>query len=197
MGAVGEVPKVELGNHYSVSWRDDPKRLVFMLARYKFVAKMFHGKQKVLEVGCGDGFGSGIVAQAVNNIVGIDIDSTSLPARGNFFFHDITKGPFGSGFDAAYSLDCLEHIQPTLTDAFFENIRQTVQGPVIIGMPSAEAQPYASPRAKAEHVNCMTEDELRAACSRHFTEVFLFGMNDETLHTGYGPMCHYRLALCC
>jgi hypothetical protein len=30
----------------------------------------------------------------------------------------------------------------------------------------------------------------------HFSNVFMFGMNDETLHTGYGPMCHYRLAVC-
>jgi hypothetical protein len=24
----------------------------------------------------------------------------------------------------------------------------------------------------------------------------VFGMNDEVLHTGFGPMCHYRLAIC-
>ena len=37
-------------------WHDDPKRLVFTLARYKFVAKMFSGKSEVAEIGCGDGF---------------------------------------------------------------------------------------------------------------------------------------------
>ena len=35
-------------------WRDDPRRLVFSLARYKFTAKMLSGFGSVVEVGCGD-----------------------------------------------------------------------------------------------------------------------------------------------
>lgn len=38
-------------------WHDDPRRLLFILARYKFVAKMLSSKAHVLEVGCGDAFG--------------------------------------------------------------------------------------------------------------------------------------------
>jgi hypothetical protein len=30
---------------------------------------------------------------------------------------------------------------------------------------------------------------------RHWKHVFIFGMNDETLHTGFGPMCHYIIAM--
>ena len=43
-----------------------------MLSRYKFVAKMLEGKDSVLEVGCGDGFGIPIVAQSVNTLYAID-----------------------------------------------------------------------------------------------------------------------------
>ena len=32
---------------------------------------------------------------------------------------------------------------------------------------------------------------------RHFHNVFLFSMNDEVVHTGFSPMAHYLLALCC
>ena len=32
-------------------WYEDPKRLVFTLARYKFVAKMLTGKSRVAEIG--------------------------------------------------------------------------------------------------------------------------------------------------
>jgi SAM-dependent methyltransferase len=196
MGAVGEVAKVELGNHFSVSWRDDPKRLVFMLARYKFAAKMLHGKRRVLEIGCGDGFGSQIVRQTVPEVIGIDRDPVSLP-QGPFYAHDILNSPFSSGFDGAYSLDCLEHIDPELTDTFFRNIKQSVRGPLIIGTPSLESQVYATPRSRAEHVNCMTENQLRSVCLDHYQNVFMFGMNDEALTTGFGPMCHYRIAICC
>ena len=37
---------------------------------------------------------------------------------------------------------------------------------------------------------------MRTTLMQHWNHVFLFGMNDETLHTGFGPMCHYRFAVC-
>ena len=55
-------------------WLDDPKRLVFTLARYKFVAKMLAGRDRVLEVGCGDGFGARIVRQEVGHLLATDYD---------------------------------------------------------------------------------------------------------------------------
>ena len=67
---------------------------------------------------------------------------------------------------------------------------------VICGMPSLESQPYASELSRAGHVNCKTEEQLRQTLGKFFRNVLLFGMNDETLHTGFGPMCHYRLAIC-
>ena len=42
-------------------WHEDPKRLAFLLARYKFVAKMLSGRDKVLEVGYADAFATRIV----------------------------------------------------------------------------------------------------------------------------------------
>src|SRR5215471_12532083 len=57
--------RVSLGPIYSDSWLRDPKHLVFALARYKFVAKMLHGCDRVAEVGAGDGFGAQIVRNEV------------------------------------------------------------------------------------------------------------------------------------
>ena len=63
-----------MGLMSSWAYLDDPKRLAFMMARYKFVAKMLDGASHVLEVGCGDGFGTRIVAQAVEKVTAIDFD---------------------------------------------------------------------------------------------------------------------------
>src|SRR5947209_20023137 len=63
-----------MGFMTSWAWLDDPKRLAFMLARYKFVAKMIGGTDKVLEIGCGDGFGARVVAQSVGSVTAIDFD---------------------------------------------------------------------------------------------------------------------------
>src|SRR5215213_11654686 len=59
-------------------WRDDPRHLLFILARCKFVAKMLSGKEKVLEVGCGDAFGSRVVMQEVKSLTAVDFDGVFI-----------------------------------------------------------------------------------------------------------------------
>jgi 2-polyprenyl-3-methyl-5-hydroxy-6-metoxy-1,4-benzoquinol methylase len=192
---------LNIGSMHAESFANDPKHLGFVLARYKFVARMLVGRSQVLEVGCGDGTGGRIVADAVGYLHGIDIDSriiaaTPFPSTQ----HDVLVegGFYGNrgGWDAVYALDVLEHIAPEQEDEFLDVIQSGLRGPCIIGTPSRESQLHASDLSLRHHVNCKTEDELRKTLSRHFDNVFMFGMNDETLHTGFGPMCHYRLAVC-
>ena len=209
--ACHETPPQTLGAMAGHTWSIDPKRLGFTLARYKFVAKMLAGKANVLEVGCGDGWATAIVAQAVGTITAIDADEQLLAnARERrihnvvWLQHDITRGVcyrpdrLLCHFEAAYSLDVLEHVRPEMEPAFIGNICMAIgpHGTFICGMPSLESQPYASELSRAGHVNCKTEDQLRQTLQKYFRNVFLFGLNDETLHTGFGPMCHYRLAIC-
>ena len=187
-------------------WHDDPRRLVFLLARYKFVAKMLSGMAQVLEVGCGDAFGSRIVCQEVGHLTAVDIDPVfvadivermhprwTLEAA----VHDMLAGPFPGTFDAAYSLDVLEHIPVAEEEAFLANLAASLQpdGVAIVGMPSLASQDWASPQSRIGHVNCKHGPDLKATLQRHFRTVFLFSMNDEVVHTGFWPMAHYYLGL--
>src|SRR4051794_9557407 len=106
----------EHGGMTADAWDRDPKRLGFILARYKFVSKLLAGKRNVLEVGCADGFASRVVRQSVERLLAVDIDPQSIEeARRNmseqwpitFSVHDIMKEPL-CGFDAAYCLDVFE-----------------------------------------------------------------------------------------
>ena len=63
-----------LGIMMSWAFLDDPKRLAFTLARYKFVAKMLSGCAHVLEAGCGDGWASRVVLQEVGKLTAVDFD---------------------------------------------------------------------------------------------------------------------------
>ena len=63
-----------LGLMVNESWNQDPKRTLFTLARYKFVARMLSGRRHVLEVGCADAFGTRIVQQAVGKVTATDFD---------------------------------------------------------------------------------------------------------------------------
>jgi 2-polyprenyl-3-methyl-5-hydroxy-6-metoxy-1,4-benzoquinol methylase len=169
--------------------------VLFTLARYKFVAKMLDSYDYVLEVGCGNGFGTRIVAQAVKHLTATDPDvSQTEKADGVAYINaDILKGPPSTCFDAVYCLDVFEHIADEKT--LLTNLRACA--PVcIIGTPSRESQAYASVNSRRDHVNCKSGEELRTSCLRYWKRVFMFGMNDETLHTGFMPMSHYLFALC-
>ena len=195
-----------LGLMVNESWNQDPKRTLFTLARYKFVARMLAGRKHVLEVGCADAFGTRIVQQAVGKVTATDFDPlfvADVKERMNphwpieVFVHDMLKGPVPGRFDAAYALDVLEHIQEKDEDSFIRNTiaSLTSEGVVIFGMPSLESQPHASPQSKAGHVNCKSGDALKRTIERYFHTVFVFSMNDEVVHTGFYPMAHYLLAV--
>ena len=197
-----------LGIMNSSVWRDDPRRLVFTLSRYKFVAKMLDGTARVAEIGCGDGFGSRIVKHSVGALTITDYDALFID---NFnedrdaqdgllaYVHDLLVGPLNERFDAVYSLDVFEHIPPDLEDLFLKNLCDSLvpSGVAIIGIPSLESQSHASPESKEGHVNCKSGDQLKITLERYFRHVFIFSMNDEVVHTGFFPMAHYLLALCC
>lgn len=188
-------------------WHDDPRRLVFLLSRYKFVAKMFSGMKNVLEIGCADAFGTRIVLQEVGHITAIDFDPVfvqdaleRMDKRWAFKckVHDMLAGPVDGPFDAAYALDVLEHIAKQNEVAFVSNIAKSLAPPgvLIIGTPSLQSQTYASPGSKEGHVNCKDAPELKALLLHFFHNVFIFSMNDEVVHTGFYPMANYLFALC-
>jgi len=197
-----------MGLHASWAYYDDPKRLTFTLARYKFVARMLEGSGAVLEVGCSDGFATRIVRQTVGRMTAVDFDPRSIASAREtvserwpitFLHHDMLSGPVDGRFDAVYALDTLEHIPEEDEDRFIRNMIAPLvaDGVVIVGMPSLQSQAYASAHSRAGHVNCKDQRALKAVMERHFRNVFMFAMNDEVLHTGYHAMAHYILALCC
>ncbi len=198
-----------LGLMTNQTYHDDPRRLPIMLARYKFVSKMLSGCQKAVEIGCGDGFASRIVRQEVKELLATDFDPVFVKeaqanqnAKWKFEVrqHDLLAGPIPGGpFDAAYSLDVLEHILPEHENKFLGNTVRSLSptGICLFGMPSLESQTYASPLSKAGHVNCKSGPEFKKVFQRFFHNVFVFSMNDEVVHTGFYPMAHYLLALGC
>lgn len=196
-----------MGVAASYGWLDDPKRLTFSFARYKFVSKMLDGCKNVLEAGCADGFVSRIVSQAVGKLTAVDIveayiESAKRTASArwpiDFRRHDMLSGPVAGPFDGVYSLDVLEHIPAARERQFIGNLIAplTEHGLCIIGMPSLQSQAYASTLSKQNHINCKDQRDFKALMKTYFHVVLAFSANDEIIHTGYHAMSHYNLMLC-
>jgi Methyltransferase domain len=188
-------------------WYDDPRRLAFLLARYKFVAKMLSGSRNAGEVGCGDAFGTRIVLQEIQDVTVYDFDPLLVedicerqdkrwPLKAEV--HDIVLKPLPRKHDALFSFDVLENIAPEDERAFLSNLCESLSenGLLMIGMPPLESQPYASRPSRAGHINCKSSKQLKALLEKYFAHVFIFSMTDEVVHTGFSPMAHYVFALC-
>lgn len=103
------------------------------------------------------------------------------------------------GGDCAVSLDVIEHIPAEKEDIYFQTICNNLKdnGIAVLGTPNVTMFPYASPWNKKAHINNYSQERLYEAAAKWFQNVFIFGMNDEVLHTGFYPMSCYIMALCC
>ena len=126
-----EVEPMDLGPLTTYSCIHDPKHMVFVLSRYKFVAKMLRNKQSAMEVGCGDSFGLPIVAQAVGRVHCFDWEERNIKNNPKRLKHltncswecvDMVKAPPAIKVDAAYSVDVIEHLSPETEDAFMSDL---------------------------------------------------------------------------
>lgn len=191
----------------STVWRNDPKRLGFVLARYKFVAKMFEGFNTVLEVGCGDGWASRVVSQSVTRLVLSDFDpifvedalsrsTLEWPLEG--FVHDFCFGPYSEKFDGIYLLDVFEHIDQKYEREMLVNIKASMKkgASMVLGCPSIESQALI-PEHKRDpgHINCKTGAKLRSTVNDVFCNAFLFSMNDEMISVSNPSMAFYNFIL--
>ncbi len=199
---------VVLGPSASHTWRTDPRRLPITLARYKHVAKLLAGKKRALEVGCGDGFNLRIVLQAVPFIHGVDLSKVSVTwakhhatqegLNCTFEQADVTAAPISGEFDAAYSLDVIEHIPIADEPKFLKNLVAPLSDDAVcvIGTPNIFSEAHASKWSREGHINLKSAETLKQSLEPFFENIFVFAMNDEVLHTGFFPMAHYLIALC-
>ena len=115
----------------------------------------------------------------------------------SFMHADILQGVDQGQFDAVFALDVLEHISKQDEDAFMSSVCRSLSpsGLVILGMPSLESQAYASERSRLGHVNCKSGSEFNRFLEKFFSNVLMFSMNDEVVHTGFFPMAHYLFGI--
>jgi len=201
------IEPIKLGPWSSYSLLDDPKHLCFVLSRYKFCSKLLEGKDNILEIGVGDALGTPLVAKIAKHILAIDSNEPIIESNKillpktikniEFLYHNICKAPIDTTFDGAFSIDVIEHLDSDVEEAFMTNISKSLNsdGIYIMGTPNITASVYATYRSAVQHINLKSHASLRELMVKYYRNVLMFGMNDETLHTGFGDMAHYLFAV--
>ena len=197
----------QFGPYSTQAYFDDPACMAFITSRYKFCAKILSGLKTVLEIGCGDGFGGAIVAQKIDKLICTDINEPLLRdnekrmshfSKIKYQYHDFRERPYEEKIDGIFLVDVIEHIFVSEETNFLKNLSDSISdnGICLIGTPNVSSEKYASEYSKIGHVNLKDHMSLKSIGEKHFKNSFLFGMNDEIVHTGFPQMCHYLWILC-
>lgn len=197
-------PGISLPSQYDYFFQDNLLRLFIRLARYKFVARLLKGSDRLLEVGCGSGVGAMFLSQHCEHVTGLDVnfeieEARQISRRRNteFILQDLFTYKPESQFDVAVCLDVIEHMPVEeghkLVEAMVKLLKPT--GMLVVGSPSIHSYPYQSDLSKASHIKCYDLPELLDVIGTYCGRTLPFMMNDEMVHTGHPKMAWYYFIL--
>jgi ubiquinone/menaquinone biosynthesis C-methylase UbiE len=152
--------------------------------RYHFAASLVAGRE-VLDIACGAGYGSALLARRAARVTGADISPAAVDhararyaAMANVDFRqaDCAALPFADGsFDAVVSFETIEHI--AAQDAFLDEVRRVLRpgGLVILSCPNKVE--YTDKRGVTNefHVRELSRDELAALIAPRFAHAAWYG----------------------
>jgi ubiquinone/menaquinone biosynthesis C-methylase UbiE len=145
--------------------------------RYHAIQHLVAGK-RVLDVACGEGYGSALLSRVASTVSGVDISNEAITHATakyltqknlNFIEASCTQLPFADhSFDVVVSFETIEHI--TEHDAFLDEIKRvlTVDGLLIISSPNKAEYSDARNFQNEFHVKELYRDELAALIAKQF-----------------------------
>ncbi len=157
------------------------------ISRYHFASRLCRFK-KVIDLGCGSGYGSAELARTADSVVGVDVDPTTISeaARNyrlpNLEFRTATVDqlPFENGyFHTGVCFEVIEHIENFR--ALLAEARRVINphGQLVISTPNrlyyAESRRDAGPNPF--HVREFTFEEFRTALAEFFPHQTFFVQN--------------------
>lgn len=158
------------------------------LAAYAILAEGSVRNKKVLEIGCGAGYGSNYLSKSASNIVALDISKEGVSpywrkySKDNlsFMLGNGTKLPFKAGtFDVVISFQVIEHIQPKFVLNYLSDIKRVLrrEGIFLVSTPNSRIRllPFQKPW-NPTHKKEYNDNELKKLLGNVFEEVKVYGL---------------------
>ena len=183
------------------------------VTRYYHARNFIKPTDSVLDVACGKGYGSAILASAAKTVVGIDLNETSLDlARRHFIQPNLTfqnqdvmkADQLGQRFDVITAYEIIEHLDAKDTDQFLAALKNSLKpgGKLLLSTPNHEVVLKAGVEVPEFHINNLTSGELSKKLRGHFPDVRIYGqyrrkggLRDLIFHLDYFSWRHQLLAL--
>jgi len=162
----------------------DPLLALEHYHRYCFAAR-FAKNRRVLDIACGEGYGSAFLAQWANAVVGIDMDRATVEsARDKYGAAQNLEFKIGrceaideerESFDLVVSFETIEHLTENDQEKLLDGVRRTLKQDGLFIVSSPDRDEYAGiPQSHNEfHKYEMTLFELKSRLESHFKFVYL------------------------
>ncbi len=160
------------------------------LHRYAFAAQFVKGK-KVLDLACGEGYGSYKLAQEADCVIGVDIDEQTIKhaqsryqRKGLHFIEgSITEVPIEGEqeFDVIVCVEAIEHIKDH--DKLLSEVKRLIKdnGVFIVSTPNKEVYTDEHGCKNPFHIEELYFNEFEHLLLEHFKNVRFFG---QRVYTG-------------
>ena len=152
--------------------------------RYAYATQFVQNK-RVLDLACGEGYGSYLLAKTAKSVMGIDIDNNTIKHARNkyikqnleFRVGSITEVPIGgeSIFDVAVCFEALEHIEDH--QKLLSEVKRllTPEGVFIVSTPNKTVYTDEPQFNNPFHVHELYFDEFRELFEKYFKNVKFLG----------------------
>ncbi len=162
---------------------------LFHLATYDFCVPYIRQK-RVLDFGCGSGYGTHLMSEHCQDIVGVDIADDAIDFANSRYSSDnleyrrignieTTPLPFDdASFDVVISFQVMEHIEQV--DKYLDEIRRVLRddGVVVIATPDRTTRLFPGQRPWNEyHIVEYGPADFRAQLTGKFDDIELYGMS--------------------
>jgi len=180
----GTSPLLDWTGERYLPWLEEAAIGYEHLHRYAYATQLVQNK-RVLDLACGEGYGSSLLAKTAESVVGIDIDERAIKHARNkyikqnleFKVGSITEVPITGErlFEVAVCFEALEHIEDHRKLLSEVKRLLTPDGVFIVSTPNKTVYTDEPQYNNPFHVHELYFDEFRELFEKHFKNVRFLG----------------------